>query len=609
MSSPLPTYKQHTMDPAQVQFPAHLSEQSPQTQTTPNTPALANTDAQIAQSNDVRAQNIPPEIPPLADTSSFERWVQSALTAVATAYPHIPCALPITGDLKTPETLAAIRAFQSNAIYLPNGRFLTPDGLLGPATTSTLVRVTQSTQPTLSERKLKAQQAQQAAAAPAPAQGGSEPLTESAASPTPAQPQAAAKIKRPGNAGKADDIRDRFPQGILASLTIPRAYDTDEAAQEKIQTAKEVDPYAYAVIFPQWAQSNPAEINAVWRVIRPQNSPLAPLFEANNPTQQKTILKQIQGNKTHWPQIQEKIFAAHTPQLKTLTFKNNRHIPDSAGTFAKAQGAVSAQSGEVVVGEAMIYKKKEEIPALVNATAQAVAQLLQNNPAPDATPEQATQDQTTAKIRALTISAHGEGGWMGGHGQAKDAGFLTSHVSGLVGQMASALTSDVQVRLFACATAAKGDGQQKPGEEHAPGGMADAFREALHDNQKTDGGVVAHKESGETQFNRSTQFLSAKSKDGISSWSFLDVVGPDYVQDLLARYELPTTGARGQGNVKLLGAALQKFFGREAWMEDVSSLDALKQSARARWESQCPDAAALIAKVPGIKAAYKRPTR
>lgn len=575
------------------------------------------------------------------DTSSFERWVQSALNGVAGTF-SVPCGgVEVNGSLRGP-TRTAVKGFQKHAKKLPGGKRLGVDGIVGTQTTAALEGVTATTAPSVSEKQR--QQADKPAAGGGGAGGGGvggaggggagaggdggaqlEPMEpnaveggdkqaadgkggkpvedaqktdvkQSEGDKTPVKPGE----KRSGTAGQADELRQRFPKGFLVSLSIPAAFDSvDDAYNEAKENGyKHVDGYAYKVHFPKWAPANSGTVQNVWKTLRGEmgkkGEKLPESYSAADSKAKGKIHSAIMGS-SYWDAVRRTMYGDDTAlkALAKIAYGNNKHIPNSAASYAKEQRAVAADGGAVAFGKSMIYNKKGEIASLVTGTAAAVGQVLDQNPPADGAKEgQATQDAAAAKARFVTISAHGSSKWMGGHGKASAANLTSKDVPAIVGGMASALAPDVRVRLFACHTS-KGKNDSTKGE----GTIADVFREELNKAGKTEGAVIGHRESGETQTNSTTRFFSAGGADGAADWGAKDVFTTEYLQGFLA-----ARGLTGSDNYKAVKKAASAYFGREGWMEELKSLEALQKSVRARWEAEYPDAAAVAADIKGVKA-------
>jgi hypothetical protein len=259
-----------------------------------------------------------------------------------------------------------------------------------------------------------------------------------------------------------------------------------------------------------------------------------------------------------------------------VAYGNNKHIPNSSQSFAKAQGAVAGEGGTVKIGKSMIYNTASELPGKTVETSKAAAALLKANPpAEGATP---AEDVRTARVRFLTITSHGWPTGMGGHARAHGANFNKRRVPKLVGAMAGVLAPDVRVRLFACKTS------RVKRSQDSEGSIGDAWRDALFDAGKTAGAVIGHTESGESQTNRTVRILGADSDTGHHDWRAGKVFDKAFVVEWLAQI-----GAKNNAlHRKTAKIMMRKFYGREGWMEDLSDLKSLKASVQKRWNAKHP---------------------
>ncbi len=565
------------------------------------------------------------------DSSSFERWAQSGLNALGRAHGFMKAEIAVDGVVGR-ETRGATRAFQ-RASQQVTGVKLSVDGIIGKNTKRALEAGTSSSAPSVRERSRRE------AAAPPPkvaavgsdvaglgaAAGGSAAAAadtgKTGASATtkattkankgsegPVEERVDAKKKqeantpkptpkpgqkRSGDAGKADEIRSRFPDGILVSLSVPAAYDSLEEVLKVIKSPKDISAYAYRARLARWAKGVGAgPFQAAWEAVRGKKSKLPKSYAKATKRQQARIRAKVKKSGER-AKVKASMCSTYKEVLAKTMLGNNKHIPRSAAGYAKAQRAVAGQGG-VKLGKSMVYHKADEIGSLTTATSEAVAALLAANPPVDAAPNQAELDKKTALVRLLTVSAHGWPNGMGGHGKAAAARLHKSQVRGIIAAAAGSLAPDVRVRLFACHTA-RVKGKSQRGEDT----IADEFREALHEQGKTKGAVIGHRESGETQTNWTTRFFATKGQSGYEDWMAKDLFGKAYAKSFLASRGFVTTGKAGGRNIRILMKAQVAFFGREGWMEDISSKQALQKGVRARWEKKYPDGAAL-------KAAFKK---
>ncbi len=572
------------------------------------------------------------------DTSSFERWVQSGLNAIGQAHDLLPAPLTVDGKLGR-HSRGAVRAFQRHAREVI-GKPLGVDGIVGPKTTQGLEIGTNSSAPTVKEKDRvqhddAGPQAKPDAVTEIPgtdpsagaaggasgASGGSAtPPAPKASRPKPKQSGKDAVVEKPhtagaaknlaegkdpestpakgktgdpakdkptaprsGDAGKADRLRQKWPKGMLVSLSIPAAYKSPEDAIKYVEGGHSLDSYAYRVHYPKWAQEHEDTIQAKWTTIRPANSKLPAKYSDATPKQKKAIIAKVSKNRAAYRDIKAKMWSDESWRLKLAktAYGNNKYIPNSTASFAKAQGAVAGEGGTVQFGKSMIYNKPAELSSKVVATSKAAAALLKANPLATGTAPAA--DATTSKVRFLTIASHGWPTGMGGHGAAHSAKFSKKQVPGIVSAMSSALTGDVRIRLFACKTSRVKNSQDSEGS------IGDAFRDALLAEGKKDGAVIGHTESGDTQRNSKTRFMKANSGTGHLDWRYNTVFDTAFINTWLAQVGAkPTKATR-----KVARSELKAFFGREGWMEDITDEAALIKSVRARWNAKYPDAASL----------------
>ena len=556
------------------------------------------------------------------DTSSFERWVQSGVSAVGLASGFLTAPLPVDGVMGAP-VRTAVRAFQRQANTIV-GRRLVPDGIVGRETTGALEEATTSSAPTVREKdRAPAPPAPGTAAQVAPGAGDNAATTDGAtggggapaaavdqtnpegSTEAPAEtPQDGTEEKdlaggkvadevkpgvpRTGPAGDADTLRQRFKKGVLVSLTIPAAYDSTDEVIQHVDDGNALDAYAYDLNFPKWAAEHPGEMQGYWATIRAANPKMQKLpedFATADKSMKGKIIGAVKANKDDWKAIRCAMWAdaGWKLTLAKTAVANNKFIPDSAASFAKAQGAVAGDDGTVQIGQSMTYNKPGEMGVLVNQTSGAVKTLLEANPpAEGSAADQATQDDATAKVQFLTISSHGWPTGMGGHGHAKDATFNAKKVPEIIGSMAGSLAPDVRVRLFACQTSHTGTGATP---DEGEGSLGDVFRDALLAEGKTDATVIGHTESGHTQENSTTRFFG-KDAEGknYDDWRGKAVFDGDFAREYLEKKGAPVTGK----NESAILAEMRRFFSRECWMGDITSLDALKESSRALWYDRYP---------------------
>jgi hypothetical protein len=388
---------------------------------------------------------------------------------------------------------------------------------------------------------------------------------------------------RAGQAGVADELRHRYSKGFLVALTIPNAYPGGAADVIAEVNAKEnghrnVDGYAYRIHRQTWANAHEGEMDTLWAQVRPATSKLPARYAEANAKQRAAIVSAVAANATAYNTMKDAIWRDMRDAVARTVVGNNRYIPDSAQSFAAAQRAVAGDSGTAVLGKAMIYHKAAtDIPQKVNDTVTAVRATLAANAPVTAAPNQTTSDAEAARVRFLTISAHGGPGWMGGHGEAAGAAMRNRDVAGIVASMSASLASDVRVRLFSCHTA------RTMRDEEDEGTIADAFREELHAKGHSGGAVVGHTESGDTQKNSATRFLHTSAEDGRHDWRANAIFGDAYLREFMRERGVSTLTKQQLAKVRSHASA---FFGRECWMEDLSNEEALRRSSRARWEAR-----------------------
>lgn len=603
--------------------------------------------ARRGQADDVAGQR--PRVSGDLDSSSFERWVQSALNAIGEAY-QMPAGLAVDGKLSGP-TRAAVRGFQARSEEIAGER-LAVDGVAGRQTTAALAQATSSNAPTIREAARRAPQAAPAAAegqaggaAPGPANGsgsgGAGPSgggqTQAApggaggqaqaapggqaqagggaadanargqAETTPGEPEqrpeeaeraaqaeqqqsaAAPGEVRSGPAGLADEIRANFAGGVLVSMTIPDAYANHDAViAEAGQTAnghRGLDGYAYDVHRRAWADGHQSDVNRLWTPVRAalgaKAAQLPESYSAASAPQKERILAALKGSSSK-NELKDLMWAAMPVPIAKTVVTNNRYIPNSAQGYATQQRAAAGDSGALQLGKAMIFNKATtDIPGKVTATSAAVAATLRAHaPAGGAAADQDQKDAKASRVRFLTISSHGAPGWMGGHGAASDSAFRNRDVPTIVSGMANVLAPDVRLRLFACHTARTMTNDENQGT------IADLFREELHAAGKTEGAVIGHTESGDTQRNSTTRFLHTSSKDAKADWRGNQVFTEAWIRQYLT--SLGVTNATNK-QVSKLRTAMRDFFGRECWMEDISDMARLTETSRARWRMRHPE--------------------
>lgn len=601
------------------------------------TPTAAG-DAAATTSRRGQAQDVAGQRPPVTgtlDSSSFERWVQSALNAIGAAY-QIPIGLPVDGKISQP-TRAAVRSFQARSEEIV-GQRLGVDGVAGRQTTAALAQATSSNAPTVREAQRQAQAAPAPGAAPAQAAtpspagggaggqsaggtggaaGGAQPAaapqqdaapqgsqtdrqtpgepeqtpgeTERAAQAEQQQPTVAPGQVRSGPAGVADEIRTRFAGGVLVSLTIPDAYanhqDVINEAAAQANGHRGLDGYAYDVHRRAWADAHTSDVNRLWTQVRgglgAKAARLPESYSAATGAQKANILAALKGSAAK-NDMKDLMWASMSEAIAKTVVTNNRYIPNSAQGYAAQQRAAAADSGALQLGKAMVFNKATtDIPQKVTATSAAVASALQAHaPATGAAADQAQKDAKASKVRFLTISSHGSPGWMGGHGAASDAAFRSRDVPTIVSGMANVLAADVRLRLFACHTARTMNDQENQGT------IADIFREELNNAGKTEGAVIGHTESGDTQRNSTTRFLHTSSKDAKADWRGSQVFTGTWVREYLT--SLGVTHATAK-QVSKLQTAMRDFFGRECWMEDITDMERLTATSRERWRMRHPE--------------------
>ncbi len=401
--------------------------------------------------------------------------------------------------------------------------------------------------------------------------GGGEPTT----------PLDAKALKDPG---AADALRQRFPGGVVVALSIPDAFQSGADAAKQAKGPGDLDPYAFRYVLSQMA-ATPADhprLQRLWSAARKPTSPLpADVTQAT-----KAQRNQIAAAMHDVAAVNAAMFADTNlrQRVGTVACKNNLVFQWEAKQFASAEGAVAADRGKVELGRHLTYRTKDDIPKLVASTSAAVAALLAANPA---TPARAAADAQVARVRFLALATHGSSGSMHGRGAAAGAHIGQADVPSLVSRMARHLSSDVRVRLFACSTAAKQEG-----------GMADAWRDALHAEGKREGAVIGHTTYGPAVANPKTRFFSTASTTGANDWRAREGSAPvfddAYAKATLTRYGRPANAA----NLAAMRQSLDTFFSRECWMEDATDVTTLRQLSRARFERRYPTEATLKVLMP-----------
>ena len=561
------------------------------------------------------------------DSTSFERWVQSALNAVGGSYGF--GGLEVDGKLSAP-TRAATRSFQAKAESI-TGERLAVDGVVGRQTTAALAGATHSSAPSVREsQRVRAE----GGGGAAPTGGGAAPTTGGGAAPTgggaaptgggaaptgggagathaeqtptrPGEPDAPAGAPsadarlreerdgaatpgtpRAGAAGQADELRAKFAGGVLVSMTIPDAYENPESVIAEAAATpnghRGLDGYAYDVHRAAWAGAHMSDADRLWHAARagagPSGAALPESYSAATPAQRTRILAAL-AKSAQKNELKDLMWAAMPQPIARTIVGNNRYIPNSAQGYAAQQHAAAGDTGALVLGKAMYFNKATtDIPGKVTATSAAVgAVLAAHAPASGPAADQAAKDSKVAKVRFLTISSHGAPGWMGGHGAASDAAFRTRDVPAIVGGMASVLAADVRVRLFACHTT------RAMTSDESEGTIADMFRDELNKAGKSEGAVIGHTESGDTQTNSTTRFLHSKDKTAKADWRGRQVFTDAWIREFATSLGVSTLTAKQLGKLR---TAMVEFFGRECWMEDISDMEHLTASSRERWRAR-----------------------
>lgn len=388
----------------------------------------------------------------------------------------------------------------------------------------------------------------------------------------------------------AKNLRDRYAQGVLVSLAIPEAFQSGADAEQMAKAPKDLDPYAFDVTFPKWAQAEGAALTeklwAKYRAAKPDKVVDLPTKFADASDKGKGKIIGILM-AAYQSDVRQAMFDDPVAKKKVceIAFTNNRYITREGEDFAQSQGAVAADGAQVAFGRSMIYYKKEDIADRVNNTSAQVRALLRNQPAEAPTADQATRDDRTAKVRFLALNTHGSKSGVHGRGRAAASGMHNEDVPGVVGAMKDALTTDVRVRLFACSTGG-----------NASGGFADKVREALNEAGKTGGTVVGHTKPGTVQTNPLTRFFPTSGKDQADDWR-----AKDHVFDTTWLTKWLTSIGVSTSNLGKVQDHAVEFYGRESWLvDDIKTLDGFKTAVRARWSSRYPTKDALKRDVKGL---------
>lgn len=453
----------------------------------------------------------------------------------------------------------------------------------------------------------------------------------------------------------ASNIRNKFPQGILICLSIPLAYSNKEDAEEAVDNNQITDPYPWRTTWEKKGRVDKDEtvLQKMWSwYLEGNKSAVTPKKPVDNkatklpekyadaPDDVKT--KFIDSvSKAFGNDIPDDLKAAlkdrYAKNISQVAYQNNAHIVNRANDFAKNHSAIALDNEKLSLGKYMTYNTYPEISEKVNTVHESVSNLLKQYPE-NAIAQEDRSDEAISLVKHLAIFAHGSPKWLGGHGKARSAGFTGKKVeeivngsSGMPEQvtgdksslgLAYAVADSVVIRFFACGTArdpdVKKSSDYKSDQTHGEGSLADKFRDALVTSGKKDAMVVGHITTGTVDENPNTRFFfgqQASNKKAGEDWTYEDAISDGFYDRETLRlgfYQNSVEHKEGdQENIvaevpddlkialkNVLKEDLSKFFVRESWTMDFSSLRAgatgendltsLRKDFEERWQKNMP---------------------
>lgn len=343
----------------------------------------------------------------------------------------------------------------------------------------------------------------------------------------------------------SNELRNRFPNGMLVVLTIPRAFPGGLSSV----TAKQITKYAYRK------------------------------YSKRTGITKSELKKKVSNGDT-----------AVIDALRRLSFSNEEEITRAAKRFASSHHAVGVKGDEITTGQYLVYRNQGEIASIINHIYQKVKALLQDNPAPHGggpSPEQ------VATIRNLAFVSHGAKDKMFGNFAAGQAKFQKQQVQDVIAAISPTLAPDVRVRLFSCSTAKGGEGS-----------FSDAIRDALFPEHQQ-AMVMGHRKIGRALDNPLVSYFYGKGE----SWRIDELITDNFLANEAVRlgvvenYEVPSPKVV-RAMRKELGKPMLKFFSQEAWMKDLSATSAkqpdksaMMRSLQQAWQRHQPVDESLAQKI------------
>ncbi|MGH2532460.1 MAG: peptidoglycan-binding domain-containing protein [Thermomicrobiales bacterium] len=262
---------------------------------------------------------------------------------------------------------------------------------------------------------------------------------------------------------------------------------------------------------------------------------------------------------------------------------NNKEFKRQADPYAKAEGAIGLEGGNITIGgEAVTIKELGDVVETVQGIHRGLKAKYEETQAATqggGTPPPAAEPPAFTKIRNLSLFAHGmeygmaldaRNRYRGGGLMSEEKGLYPSNIASFAKGIADAVTSDVRVQLFACNTGHDtGRTDYEEWTKHTQGERSGAksFAAALVKQLGPDASVYGHTTAGHTTENFAALVFGKDAGGGEGGLHMFDLLYDEaFIQSELERL-LPDQAAPER-------AALHHSLREQMWKHYKDSISA-----------------------------------